>query len=44
MGRVDEQACDVKIINPICNLSNVEIIYVQCGGNVLEKTNYILLL
>ncbi len=44
MGRVDEQACDVKIINPFGNLSNVEIIHVQCGGNVLEKMNYILLL
>jgi hypothetical protein len=37
MGRIDEQACDVNIINPIGNSSNVEIIHVQCGGNILEK-------
>lgn len=36
MGRIDEQACDVSIINPIGNSSNVEIIHVQCGGNILE--------
>ncbi len=37
MGRIDEQACDVNIINQIGNSSNVEIIHVQCGGNVVEK-------
>jgi hypothetical protein len=37
MGRVDEQACDVNIINPIGNSCNVEIIHLQCGGNVVEK-------
>jgi hypothetical protein len=37
MGRVYERACDVNIINPIGNSSNVEIIHVQCGGNVVEK-------
>jgi hypothetical protein len=37
MGRVYEQACDVNIINPIGNSSNVEIIHVQWGGNVVGK-------
>lgn len=37
MCRVDEQACDVNIINPIGKSSNVEIIHVQCGGKVVEK-------
>jgi hypothetical protein len=37
MGRVYKHACDVNIINSIGNLCNVEIIHVQCGGNVVEK-------